>query len=163
MGFDSVEEEWFSVWLRIAKKRGMVDGIIYHPSSFELAPKQTIKEEIQLKTKSKIVDKFLLHPHKYTPDFVFYTTNSIERFEHGLIPTNENIVFVDVKGVYAGGRHNNSSITFPISQKWVYAKFGIYINKVVPEKFFRKTFVPKELTIGKTGKILKKWKDYPVF
>ena len=144
-------------------KRALVDGIIYHPSSFKLAPKQTIKEEVQLKTKTKIVDKFLLHPHKYTPDFVFYTTNLIERFDHGLVPCNGNIVFVDVKGVYAGGRHNNSSITFPISQKWVYAKFGIYINKVVPEKFFRKTFVPKELTIGKSGKVLKKWKDYPVF
>ena len=141
----------------------MVDGIIYHPSSFKLASKQTIKAEVQLKTKTKIVDKFLLHPHKYTPDFVFYTTNLIERFDHGLVPCNGNIVFVDVKGVYAGGRHNNSSITFPISQKWVYAKFGIYINKVVPEKFFRKTFVPQELTIGKSGKVLKKWRDYPVF
>ena len=163
MGFDSVEEEWFSVWLRIAKKSAMVDGIIYHPSSFQLAPKQTIKEEVQLKTKTKIVDKFLLHPHKYTPDFVFYISNLIERFDHGLVPCKDNIVFVDIKGVYAGGRHNNSSITFPISQKWVYAKFGIYINKVVPEKFFRKTFVPRELTIGKSGKVLKKWKDYPVF
>jgi len=132
-------------------------------SSFKLASKQTIKAEVQLKTKTKIVDKFLLHPHRYTPDFVFYTTNLIERFDHGLVPCNGNIVFVDVKGVYAGGRHNNSSITFPISQKWVYAKFGIYINKVVPEKFFRKTFVPKELTIGKSGKVLKKWRDYPVF
>ena len=162
MGFDSVEEEWFSVWLRTANKRGMVEGIIYHPSSFILSPKQTIKKEVQLKTKTKIIDKFLLHPHTYTPAFAFYITNLLERYEHGLISYEKNIVFVDVKGVYAGGRHNNSSITFPISQKWVYTKYGIYINKVVPEKFFRKTFVPKELTIGKSGKVLRKRKDYPI-
>ena len=140
----------------------MVEGIIYHPSSFLLSKRQTVKVTKQLKTKTKVIDKFLLHPHKYTPDFVFYITNFIERYEHELIPCKKNIVFVDVKGVYAGGRHNNSSVTFPISQKWVYDKYGIYINKVVPEKFFRKTFVPKELTIGKTGKLLKKWKTYPV-
>ena len=141
----------------------MVEGIIYHPSSFLLSDRQTTKVTKQLKTKTKIIDKFLLHPHTYTPDFAFYITNLIDRFEHDLITCKNNIVFVDVKGVYAGGRHNNSSITFPISQKWVYAKFGIYINKVVPEKFFRRTFVPRELTIGKSGKVLKKWKDYPVF
>ena len=163
MSFDSVEEEWFSVWLRVAKKRGMVEGIIYHPSSFTLSPRQTIQEEVKLKTKTKVVDKFLLHPHTYTPDFAFYVTHFIDQYDHGLVPCKGNIIFVDVKGVYSGGRHNNSSLTFPISQKWVYAKFGIYINKLVPEKFFRKTFVPKELTIGKTGKLLKKWKDYPVF
>ena len=162
MSFDSVEEEWFSTWLGTAEKRGMVEGIIYHPSSFTLSPKQTIEEEVKLKTKTKIVDKFLLHPHRYTPDFAFYITAFINKYDHGLIHCKKNIVFVDVKGVYAGGRHNNSSITFPISQKWVYAKFGIYINKVVPEKFFRNTFVPKELTIGKTGKTLKKWSSYPV-
>ena len=162
MSFDSVEEEWFSVWLRTAEKRGMVEGIIYHPSSFTLSTKQTIEEEVKLKTKTKIVDRFLLHPHTYTPDFAFYITNFIQQYNHGLVPCKGNIVFVDVKGVYAGGRHNNSSVTFPISQKWVYVKFGIYINKVVPEKFFRKTFVPRELTIGKSGKVLQKWNDYPV-
>ena len=162
MGFDSVEEEWFSVWLRTAENRGMVDDIIYHPSSFILAPKQSIEKEVQLKTKTKTVNRFLLHPHTYTPDFAFYITNFIHKYDHGLVPCKGNIVFVDVKGVFSGGRHNNSSITFPISQKWVYAKYGIYINKVVPEKFFKKTFVPKELTIGKSGKVLKKWENYPV-
>ena len=161
MSFDSVEEEWFSKWLGTAEKRGMVEGIIYHPSSVLLSPKQTILEEVKLNTKTKTVDKFLLHPHRYTPEFAFYITEFINKYNHGLIPYKERIVFVDVKGVFVGGRHNNSSITFPISQKWVYEKYGIYINKVVPEKFFKNTFVPKEITIGKTGKPLKKWKDYP--
>ena len=162
MSFDSGEEEWFSIWLRTAENRGMVDDIIYHPSSFILSPKQTIKKEVQLKTKIKTVNRFLLHPHTYTPDFAFYITNIIHQYDHGLVPCKGNIVFVDVKGVFSGGRHNNSSITFPISQKWVYTKYGIYINKVVPEKFFKKTFVPQELTIGKSGKVLKKWENYPV-
>ena len=113
----------------------------------------------QLKTKTKTIDKFLLHPHKYTPDFVFYKLDPLDQFNHGLIDCKKKIVFVDVKGSFFGGRNNNSSITFPISQKWVYDKYEIYINKVVPDKFFKKTFVPKSVAYGKRGQLLKRWKD----
>ena len=157
MAFDSLEEEWFSVWLGTAEKKGMVENIIYHPPSFILSERQSLKVTKQLKTKTKTIDKFLLHPHKYTPDFVFYKRDPLDQFDHGLINCDKSIVFVDVKGSFSGGRNNNSSITFPISQKWVYVKYGIYINKVIPDKFFQKTFVPKSVAYGKRGQVLKRW------
>ena len=135
----------------------MVSSIIYHPSSFLLSDRQTVKVTKQLKTKTKIIDKFLLHPHRYTPDFVFYKLDPLDQFDHGLTDCKKGIIFVDVKGVFSGGRNNNSSITFPISQKWVYDKYGVYVNKVVPEKFFKKTFVPKSVAYGKRGQLLKRW------
>ena len=157
MSFDSVEEEWFSEWLGTAEKRGLVESIIYHPSSFLLSERQSLKVTKHLKTKTKTIDKFLLHPHKYTPDFVFYKRDPLDQYPHDLIDCNKGIVFVDVKGAFSGGRNNNSSITFPISQKWVYDKYKVFVNKVVPEKFFHKTFVPKSIAYGKRGQLLKRW------
>ena len=140
----------------------MVESIIYHPSSFLLSVRQTIKITKQLKTKTKTIDKFLLHPHRYTPDFVFYKRDLLDQYKHDLIDCNKRIVFVDVKGAFFGGRNNNSSITFPISQKGVYSKYGVYVNKVIPEKFFKKTFVPKSVAYGKRGQLLKRWSSCSV-
>ena len=134
----------------------LVDNVIYQPSSFRLSPRQSTKAVKQLKTKTKVVDKFLLHPHKYTADFKFTKTELFDHMDHDMIES-DGYVYVDVKGSFAGGIKNTTSITFPINRKWVYEKYGIYINKVIPGKLFKKTFVSRELAYGKSGKLSKKW------
>ena len=153
-GFDSFEEYCFSVWLLKLCKMGLVTDIVYQPSSFILSSRQSKQAIKQLKTKTKTIDKFLLHPHKYTADFRFRGSGEyLEDMEFD----KDGYYWVDVKGSFAGGFRNSSAITFPINRKWVYERYGIFINKVIPEKLFKKTFIPRDIAYGKSGKLLKKW------
>ena len=52
--------------------------------------------------------------------------------------------YIDVKGEFAG-RTNSTQYTFPIKQKWMYDKYQIYVNKIVPSKLFKQTFEPAKL------------------
>jgi len=64
---------------------------------------------------------------------------------------------VDVKGSYS---QNDAWRRFSIDQKWVYQKFGVYVNKIIPHPaidkkgkprpvsaLFVKTFVPARFTL----------------
>mgnify|MGYP003673231716 CR=1 FL=1 len=155
-GFDSHEEYCFSVWLKRLRKMGLVSDIVYQPPSFMLSPRQSTKVVKQLKTKSKEIDRFLLHPHIYTADFKFKGSKSFSKIDHEMLK-HDGYYYVDVKGSFAGGFRNSSAITFPINRKWVYEKYGIFVNKVIPEKLFKKTFIPRDIAYGKSGKLLKKW------
>ena len=132
---DSDEERHFYEWLIEAEKAGLVSDIEYPTGSFELAERASVKVKKQLKTKTKIVDKFLFHPHKYTPDFSFTWLGSNSPFFTMLGTT-----WVDVKGTFNG--HGDPK-QFSINQKWMFDKFGLYINKVVPVDLFRKSWVPE--------------------
>jgi len=132
---DSQEEMDFHEWLLDAERAGLVRYIKYHPWPFGLSEKVSTMVEKKLKTKTSLVEKFLLHPHEYTPDFSFEWDPVVKLFF-----TNRILTWVDVKGGF--GRHGDAK-QFSINQKWVYQKHGIYINKVVPEKLFLKTWVPE--------------------
>ena len=43
------------------------------------------------------------------------------------------------------GRTNSTQYTFPLKQKWLYKDYGIYTNKIVPDKLFESTFTPKKV------------------
>lgn len=132
---DSDEERDFYSWLLEAESVGLVANIEYHNRPLELSPRATTQETIQLKTKTKIVERFLLHPHQYTPDFIFSWAGGGCPFAK-----TSRFIWVDVKG--SGSRFHDGK-QFSINQKWVYDKYGIYINKVVPRKLFLKTWVPE--------------------
>jgi hypothetical protein len=73
--FDSQEEIDFYWWLEEAKELGYVEKWEYQPNSFELFDKATIIQEVELKTKTKKVEKSLLQSHKYTADYkIWYKT-----------------------------------------------------------------------------------------
>jgi hypothetical protein len=151
--FDSGEEIDFYKWCEIAKELNLVDDFIYQPEGFVLSEKKTYKTIKTLKTKSKEIEKHLLHPHEYTPDFRLTISKNI-------FPLYSNCLefFVDVKGSF---QQNDGARSFSINQKWVYDKYGVYINKVIPEKFFNLTFVPDNVKIGKSGKLLKRYSQCP--
>lgn len=40
--------------------------------------------------------------------------------------------------------------------QWMYEKYKIFVNKVVPEKFFKRTWVPAAATVSPKKKTLRK-------
>ena len=141
--FDSTEEWQFYNWLLEAEQYKLVSDIEYHSDTYVLSEKIEYPEVIELKTKTKVVYKTLLGGCEYTPDFQFKVHN---RFIQSLLKKMHTVVYdktiVDTKGAF-GSSKNTSHATFPIKAKWLFQTQGLYVQKVVPEKLFRKTFVPE--------------------
>jgi hypothetical protein len=104
-----------------------------------------------LKTKSKLVDKFLLHSLSYTPDFeIIFDERFFAQFDSGLIRVkktadnqiinNNSILYADVKGTYNLMNHHR---IFSLTQKIVYDKTGHFINMVTPDSIIRKGKIVK--------------------
>ena len=170
--FDSQEELEFNEWLREARSLDLVATFIHHPPAFKLSPRVSYPALKQLKTKVKEVEAFLFHPHEYTPDFeVVLTGKGIRllqdkglliwpppRVMQGARPLglDSDHMFIDVKG---GFSRFHDDKPFSINQKWVFDKYGIYVYKVIPEKWFKKSWIPlMALTSPKKGKIRDKYR-----
>lgn len=158
--FDSKEEVDFYCWLKEAEQYGIIKGFKYNHTHYVLSNKETTTVYKKLKTKTKTVEKHLFHEHVYTPDFWIFPAPKLDLFDHGLITThNPDEIIVDVKGTF---QLNDGSRSFSINQKWMYSKYGIYVNKLIPEKFFQKTFCPLYCKhTPKTKKIRAKMKNVP--
>ncbi len=127
----SVEEQQFGYWLEDAKQHGLVDCYKEQPETFELVPKAEVDTG-----RKKL--KFLLHPHRYTPDFkVEFTSKGMSLLEHAFSPANHTpqwnqfgILWVDTKGGFTV-QHGQEQM-FQANRKllWHYRK--IWIAKVVP-------------------------------
>ena len=71
---DSQEEIDFQNWIEEALQAGYLSNVAYHPVPFLITPKQTYTEEKQLQTKVKVIERTLLQPHTYQPDFIIDVT-----------------------------------------------------------------------------------------
>lgn len=138
--FDSDEEYFFYHWLKEAEQNDLVSNIKYQPAKYPLCDRASIPVEKKLKTKTKIVDKFLFHPHVYTPDFSFCPAEAIRQLFIATAFIGSKEVVVDIKG---GFNAHGDPKQFSINQKWVWVKYGTYVEKIVPEKFFKKSWVPE--------------------
>jgi len=152
--YKNKEELYFSYYLDELIEHKLITSYSYEEETFELSEdvKYAYRKYTQLKTKVKkqTIVKSLLKPCTYTPDFVIIADKPLEGFFNIIannpifISTDDLKCYVDVKGLFAG-RTNSTQYTFPLKQKWMYQKYGIYTNKVVPEKLFAKTFTPKKV------------------
>ena len=152
--YKNKEELYFSYYLDELIEHKFITNYSYEEETFELLEdvKYAYRKYTQLKTKVKkqTIVKSLLKPCTYTPDFVIIADKPLEGFFNIIannpifISTDDLKCYVDVKGLFAG-RTNSTQYTFPLKQKWMYQKYGIYTNKVVPEKLFAKTFTPKKV------------------
>lgn len=151
---DSKEELQFIFWLEEAENEKLIEKFEYHPPAWDLLQKIEIDSD-----ETKRGKKVLFRKIEYRPDFAvifaprFFSLN----LKPDLFIQPENyIAFFDVKGIPIISRHqtpNASMFTFPIKQHLMYAKYGIYINKVILQSykagktykpgFFEKTWVPK--------------------
>ncbi len=130
-GFDSIEENFFFHWCNEAYENEIILQFEYSQKTFELAGKTFDTN-----------GNFLMHPHVYTEDFLVYGINSLyaKPLKKFFRQVNDNEYHVDIKGTfnkYGGDKE------FSINRKWVMQKHGIYINKIVPDKLFEKTWVPE--------------------
>jgi len=140
--FDSDEERQVACWLNECEKAGFVDRVLYHAVEYQLSDR--IADE---------KGRFLLHGHKYSPDFVFCLKTPLKPFQK-FFKYRKNIV-IDVKGSFSK-YHDQKS--FSLNQKWTYARYGVYVQKVIPEKLFKATFVPEACRYTKKrGQLVKKY------
>jgi len=154
--YKNKEELYFSYYLDELKKAGIIESYTYEEETFELSEdiKYSYNKVTKLKTKVKteIKEKSLLKPCTYTPDFIIKMSisgrilgfmNRLEGMDNSTFKMSgpEPKCYIDVKGVFAG-RTNSTQYTFPLKQKWMYQKYGIYTNKIVPDKLFAQTFTP---------------------
>lgn len=142
---DSNEEWYVYAWIVEAKKLGVVLDYEYQPNEFLLTEKARYVPAFGNPTKK---DKHLLASHVYTADFKLTLNKTFgeKLIEYFKIPTqaldaNGNaIVYIDVKGNF--GRFGGDR-TFSIHQKMVWSKYGIYVQKVIPEEIFAKLGAPE--------------------
>lgn len=177
--YDSPEELYVSWYLDELVGAGYVIKYNYQPTSWELSKKRTYKYRKVLKTKTNKIETTLFQKHVYTADFellwndAYYNIllKNVDMFGRGVAQDNQvvnkenpfwinDINFLEilpselwssweVKPLFD---RNNMTRLFTINQKWVYDKYGIYVQKVVPQKLFKDTFTPQKYLFTDSGK-----------
>lgn len=164
--YDSPEEAYVSWYLDELVEGGYVRFVQHQPPSRMLSPQYRIAWEKKLKTKNKPMESTLLQPHVYTADFrvdwnmnaqglFFKSTFFADQNEKWLMFSNadhaplEYYSFIEVKPLFD---QNNMTRLFTINQKWMYDKYGIYVQKIIPQKLFENTFTPKKYLLTDRGK-----------
>lgn len=176
MEFDSDEEMYFSAYLEELKELGVALFVKHHPKPLVLSNRVTaVKKSVNRRKELYEKEVFLMHPHSYEYDFLvelnpkyegryFCTLDSYDKN----IPVVANLRnngkiywLVEVKPSFEADRGSNTR--FPLNQKWVYSRYNLYVQKVIPEEgkaegFFSKTFFPKAYLFRplKNGKGFKK-------
>lgn len=166
---DSYEELCFLYWAEELKKQGYIISV-ERSESFLLCDALTNNYAEQLKTKSKPVNQLLSHGHSYTPEFKIiwnykkardkfvWLIGSGSKFDKFFIAhknhgdTDTCYTYIEVKPPFD---YANMTRLAKINIKWVYQKYGIYVNLCVPQELFKKTFVPRKFLITSTGKAKK--------
>jgi len=145
MQYDSLDELYFSYWLEELEE--YIWSWEAHPTPFRLFDGSIVTKEVQLKTKTKEVSKTLLQPHIYTPDFIIKPNVDIMYFQNLFIRDNDNI-YIEIKPKF--DKYNMTRL-FHLNQKWVFEKFGIFVNQVIVDTLFKQTFVPRKCAFNKNG------------
>lgn len=150
--FKSNHEKYFSWWLDELMEVGIIDNYDYEPTSYELSDKVVYQV---LDNKGKQKNKTLLEEHCYTPDFIINWNNNKLNVANkiGILYDNKCESVIEIKPPF---NMNNMTRLFIINQKWVYEKYKIYVQKVVVDDIFSKTFIPKRyLKTDKSNKLRK--------
>lgn len=177
---DSDEEVYFLMWCFELQERGYIDKVERAPT-FKLTDGWINEYEEQLKTKTKIKHQTILQPSEYTPDFLLTfsedkykklvwlksTLRIEDKMDKLFIGTNDARIFL-TSGYDNGNsgfpytqalievkpRFDANSMTrlFKNNQKFLYDKYGIFVNLVKIPDIFITTFTPKEYTKTSGGK-----------
>jgi len=166
ISYDSKEEIYFSWYLDELFEAGYIDEYCRQPEPFSLFDPVRYNWILSLKTKKKEMTTTLLRAHSYQADFKIEWNASainlffdINKLNGGPFFSSEyGTSFIDVKPSFD---MQNMTRLFTINQKWVYQRFGVYVQKIVPQKLFKATFTPNRyLYTDKSSKPRKI--DYPV-
>jgi hypothetical protein len=170
--FDSQEEIRFYKWCRALQKKGIIESIYVHARTFTLFPPRKYLLTNFLKTKTKIVERELLKKAEYSPDFIisfssewrsilfeYHDCEWLKKDPVFIANKEENMpafAIIDVKGnVNDRYLKYSSKDTFTLKQKIMYDAYNLYVQMIVPEKLFEKTFWPYDILNRKRGKLPK--------
>lgn len=102
-------------------------------------------------------ERTLFQDHVYSPDFMIRVDPRRQELVDEFKVLSDGCVYVDVKGSF-----NRNQRSFSIDQKWTYQKYGHYIYKLEPKRFFRKFgILDRFMFTRKTGKPSKVFEGYP--
>lgn len=167
--WDSDEEVYFHWYLSELLHQGYI-------SSFQRAPSYSLGENVnrtvkkQLKTKTKEITQNLLKPSIYTPDVtIVWTLKALGVFVVKIdsdVPKGRDIPFycdndlISIVEIKADFDQQNMTRLVRTNIKWVYDKYGVFVNLTKVPKIFRDTFTPQRYLL--TDRTLKpraiKWK-----
>lgn len=153
--FDSEEEMYFSWYLEELKKTGYIEKWARFEDveeSYELTDGLVHKYIKRMKrVEDKMLDQTILAPSIYTPDFkIWWTHKALRVFVTDInihweskITTpficQDRVSVIETKGNFD---HKNMTRLANNNIKFVYEKFGVYINMVKVPDIFNKTFTP---------------------
>ena len=163
--YDSPEEAYVSWFLDELVEGGYVKEYVSQPPATVLSIKKRYRWVKRLKTKEKDMYGTLLQEHVYTPDFKVLWRKGIGVFYKDIIDigSDKDAPFCVKRFVWGDGDtsiwevkplfdRNNMTRLFTINQKWMYDKYGIYVQKIIPQKLFEATFTPKKYLLTDMGK-----------
>ena len=161
--YHSKEEIYFNWFCNDLKKTGHIKYIIYQPETLTLIDKP--KYYWRKRNVKSITEKTgnIIDSLAYTPDFqITWSKKGIEQYVYILneenmsirsrarkpfvairdkdYPLDSLVSYIDVKGSF--GRHGDA-VKFSLLQKIILYTKGIFVEKIVPEKLFKKTFYPE--------------------
>jgi len=161
--FDSNEEMYMDWWLQELKSKGYIKEIIHQPKSFVLLEDPIVSRYFTPYKKmegGKWTEESIMKESVYTTDikviwdisaFGLFTTKLYgqKRKKKGQALmfilcqrcdlTQEYYSYIEVKPAFD---QNNMTRLAKTNIKWVWDKYKEYVNIVVPEKHFNKTFTP---------------------
>lgn len=165
--FGSWEEIYFYWWMKELQVHGYIQDIVLQPKSFELSGQVKVP---YVKPMKRVADKHLEHllldSHEYTTDAqIIWNYTAVGLFTFGLnqatsrphtkeevklIPANEDgatgtlYSFIEVKPKF---NMHNMIREAKINQKWVMEKYNRFVDIIVPEKLFKRTFTPERYLV----------------
>jgi hypothetical protein len=154
---DSIGEVYFAWYFQELKDAGYVKEY-KRGQSYLLSESLVNNYVVQLKTKSKPSQETILMGHSYNLDYeVEWTEEGAnlfcsrfgEKITKPFVCDSQNKSFFECKPMFD---FNNMTRLATLNVKWLYQKFGIYVQFITPEKVFPKTFTPQQMLKTKTGK-----------
>lgn len=151
----SDEEYSFYLWLLEAVEHGLVEKWAYEPTTFVIHEDVLVNKIEYMKTKQKYIDDVPLFENahhgalRYTPDFVFtLTPKGMKMFRDNVFwrqcqcqRAHESfIIHVDVKGSY---NPHGGTKGFFLKQRFMWDRHMLYVSKVSPDYFFKRTWAPE--------------------
>jgi len=148
--YDSYEEKYIDWYLQSLLNNGYINKYEFHHKTYDLSIKVVHRWKKKMKrVDDKLINTTVLQPHSYTPDVfiewnkiaenVFYQNlTSSEKLTTPFVAQNDKSIW-EIKGSFD---FKNMTRLVTLNIKWVMEKYQEYIQIVIPDKIFDKTFTP---------------------
>jgi hypothetical protein len=163
--YESLQEKYTLAWLFELKDLGYISEI-KRGVSFLLSDAVMNNYVQQQKRGSKPMSQIILRGHSYTDDFIvivnqkalgkfFWELGSNTKYNKTLLICNRLdgslVCRIETKPRY--NRSASDSLPKAVdNMKWVFQKYGIFVNLFIPEEHFERTFVPQEYRKTEAGR-----------